>query len=325
MNISHFYRFMSAVDDDLLEEAKRPDRKVTLWQKLLPPVAACLCMAVGLLAWQMRESPAQPAAPSSQTAEPFLYQSTEQEISGLGYELPLPEDASSIAYFLVKNEAETSVPMVQADYWRGGQAFTIRALKTEEPQDISGLHETWEQDLNWSVGSLSMQLRQSSGEAAWVGWYSDNTQWCLSGDADSRSLLYSAQDILDALGYNLTKAPVGASQVLYNVLELDDLVVGETSFLWNDVSCAFRMAETWDVSEDFTDISGFGDTFAYRQETAVQWCPARLSWDEGGAGKLVWFDVVPGLLYSLTVETGASETVLLELAEQLYLPAQGDV
>jgi hypothetical protein len=44
-----------------------------------------------------------------------------------------------------------------------------------------------------------------------------------------------------------------------------------------------------------------------------------------GSGKLVWFDVVPGLLYSLTMSDGASQSALLDMAQQLYTPAQGDV
>jgi hypothetical protein len=33
----------------------------------------------------------------------------------------------------------------------------------------------------------------------------------------------------------------------------------------------------------------------------------------------------PGLLYSLTMSDGASQSALLDMAQQLYTPAQGDV
>ena len=56
----------------------------------------------------------------------------------------------------------------------------------------------------------------------------------------------------------------------------------------------------------------------------MAWCSARLSWNEDGSGKLVWFDLVPGLLYSLTMDSGASEQALMDMAAQLYEPAQGD-
>jgi hypothetical protein len=57
----------------------------------------------------------------------------------------------------------------------------------------------------------------------------------------------------------------------------------------------------------------------------VSWCPARVYYNAGGEGKIVWFDIVPGLLYSLTMSNGASEKALEEMASQLYTPAQGDV
>ena len=42
----------------------------------------------------------------------------------------------------------------------------------------------------------------------------------------------------------------------------------------------------------------------------------------GGEGKIVWFDVVPGICYSLTVDNGASEDSLRSMAESLYTPMQ---
>ena len=55
------------------------------------------------------------------------------------------------------------------------------------------------------------------------------------------------------------------------------------------------------------------------------WCPARLAWNDGGTGKVVWFDVVTGQLYSLSVDAGASRESLLDLAGQLFLPAQDEL
>ena len=41
--------------------------------------------------------------------------------------------------------------------------------------------------------------------------------------------------------------------------------------------------------------------------------------------KAVWFDVVRGLLYSLSMDRDESEEAVLEMANQLFAPAQGDV
>ena len=51
---------------------------------------------------------------------------------------------------------------------------------------------------------------------------------------------------------------------------------------------------------------------------------ARLAFDKNAGGKIVWFDPAPGLLYSLYMESGASEAALLDMADLLYDPAQDD-
>ena len=65
----------------------------------------------------------------------------------------------------------------------------------------------------------------------------------------------------------------------------------------------------------------------YENHSSVElgWCAAEAFWTEGGAGKLIWLDLAPGLVYSLTMDTGASKDALTEMAETLYTPAQGDV
>ena len=101
--------------------------------------------------------------------------------------------------------------------------------------------------------------------------------------------------------------------------------MGETSFTLDGVKYIYRIAPTYDTSPDFADISGVEETFDHQAQAEVGWCPARLAWNDGGAGKVVWFDVVPGQLYSLSVEVGASRESLMDLADQLFLPAQGEV
>ena len=78
------------------------------------------------------------------------------------------------------------------------------------------------------------------------------------------------------------------------------------------------------VEENFADISGVEKTFAAETTAEIGWCSARLSFDENGEGKVVWFDPAPGLLYSLHMETGASEAALLDMAALLYDPAQNN-
>lgn len=331
MNQKRFERWMRAVDDRLLEEAAQPlPKKRGGWK--LAGAAACfglICAGALTLAPTLKNDlgAAQPGdSGSAQIANP-VQSVTLADITALGYLLPLPEDAQMVEYSLIELGGADGTPMAQAVYTEGGAAYTCRALKTDAPTDISGMYYEWDESLDWSVGTLSLQLRDNGDGEAWIGWYApaEGTQWCLSGGADRLELLHSAQSIVDNLGYDLAVAPENAEDVYYNAFLLDGLTVGETTFTLDGVNCVFRMASTGEVGEDFADISGDGTAYAQTGAGQVSYCPARFAYDEGGAGKIVWFDVVPGLLYSLRMDEGASESALLALAEQLFVPAQGEV
>jgi len=333
---ARFMRFMTAVDDDLLEEALCPEaaaaqswesrwrnavedellieaalsraRKLP-WKGLIAAAALCLCVAAGLLFWRGQT----PALPENTV--------TIEALADLGYRLPIPADAQNVRYGLLSTQ--TAEPIAQAEFDRGGRAVTLRALKSGESVDVFDAAGPWTDEVNWSAGGTALTLR-SNAQTAQVSWYADETQWAVQGEMTPADLLDTVDAIFSVLGTQLSRAPEGAEDVHYNAFYLDDLPVGETAFTLNGVSCVYRIAPTYDVSADFADISGVEGDFAHRAEAEVGWCPARLAWNEDGGGKVVWFDVVPGQLYSLTVDSGATQEGLLELASSLFSPAQGE-
>lgn len=46
--------------------------------------------------------------------------------------------------------------------------------------------------------------------------------------------------------------------------------------------------------------------------------------NKGKEGFVAWLDVVPGVMYSLSVEKGADEQMLIEMAEKCFVPMQGE-
>ena len=306
---ARFFLFMNAVDDDLLEEALALPKRKTLWRGLAA-AAACLCVVLGLLLWQSRT----PAPPATGV--------TAADLAGYGYELPLPAGSQDVRYDLLPSSSE--VPIAQAEFDRDGHAVVLRAWKTDQPQDHVGDGESWTDQVDWNAGGAALTLR-SNGQAAQVSWHMEETQWSVRSDMTPSDLLDTVDDIFAVLGRQLTTAPENAQDVHYNAFYLDDLAVGETTFILNGAQCAYRIAPTYDTSADFADISGVEGDFAHRTQAEVGWCPARLAWNDGGAGKIVWFDVVPGQLYSLSVDTGASQESLLDLAHQLFIPAQDEL
>ena len=298
MNTDRFRRVMSAIDPKFLEEAQTPVKK----RRMLPMIAAlaaCLCLAAGLI-WQSR---------SGVTPEQY------------GYTLSLPKNAAHVTYQVT--DAETST--VEAAFIADGSSYVCRMTHTDHPSDISGIAGQYVSSMQWQTKDLTIQFTQNTGADSWLGWYDEKAgiQWCLSG-ADPVKLLTTAGEMVESMGYQMAVAPDGAADVTYHALGLDGHTVGEVCFSLDGVRWSYRMAATAELKTDFRDISGQDGTYTHSKTTEVGWCTARIAWNEGGSGKLVWFDLVPGLLYSLTMDVGANEQALTEMALQLYDAAQGD-
>ena len=319
MNEKRFERMMAAVDADLLEEAQRPvaarpaGRRSRAWTVL----AACAAGAALLTAALPRLAPV--------TEEP-LSGITAGDVEALGYRLPLPEDAREPQYSLISRDGAQGEPMAQVLFERNGGAYTCRALKTAVSQDISDLSADWSQSYTLDLDSLRVTVQAARDQTACISWYEEATgiQWCISGRQGPSELLDTAGRILDTLGYDLAVAPEGPTEKAFRVLDQAGLTVGETRFALDGTFYVYRMAGTGLVEEPFADISGEERAFGRQTDGRVGWCGARLYFDAGGAGKILWFDPAPGLLYSLYMERGASEAALLEMAELLYTPAQSD-
>ena len=56
----------------------------------------------------------------------------------------------------------------------------------------------------------------------------------------------------------------------------------------------------------------------------VQYCEGICAFNEGKAGFISWLDVVPGILYSLSMDDGCAQDNLMNLAEAIFVPVQGD-
>ena len=323
MNNKRFQKLMGSVDPELLEEAKEPPRHSGKRFGSFAAIAACFVLLVGgVMVFQSRGPTQNQEQGSTQLANP-IQTVTAAELTQLGYRIPLPAEAQDAKYQLITLSQDTT-PMAQISFLVNDENYTCRAAKADQAEDISGIYQEWNESIDWAIGELQMQMRKAA-DAAWVGWFSaaDGVQWCLSGDPDS--ILITAQEIVETLGYQMAVAPDGAEQVVYDVLMLDGLAVGETTFVLDGISYTYRTAATPEITADFADISGLTTPYPVNESTAVSYCDARLSYEDGGNGKIVWFDPVPGLLYSLSMDSSASADALTEMAMQLFSPAQGDV
>ena len=298
--MSDQFRFlMNAVDDDLLEEAAAPVKRA----RILPWIAAAACLVlVAGLTMGPNHSPAM----------------TLSQLADCGYDIRLPEEAMQISCGIT---TLTDREAAQASFLLEDTEYVYYTVKTLEPQPLPQNADA--QVLSWNSGDLGIQLL-SSDTGTSVSWYQQEqqTQCYLTASADTRQVLTTASQILRATGLDVTGVPEGAENITYNAFLLDGLTVAETTFRMDGITCAYRMSATLELLEDFKDISGLTEPFEEVASGEILWCRAKLSFNEGGRGKITWFDVVPGILYSLSMDSGASEEALLELANQLFVPAQ---
>lgn len=313
MNEPMLRMMMDAIDDDLLEEAQRPlpaRRPALRWGTL----AACLCITAALLLAQPWRADRADSAAGTDNAAPSTAPA-ESSAEPLSATLALPADAVRVSGYDTRTDDAGAVTAVSCTVAVDGCDYDYAAVYAAEPLPApdGAMPST-----SWEVGSLTLLLYDGGA----VGWYDAGAgiQWyCVPWDGGEP--LVTAFSLMDAQAYTVPTPPEGAEVLGYDILYLDGMTVTEVSFRFDGLTWRYRMAATADVTENIPDISqltGGSET----AESAVRWCAARLRWTEGGAGAVIWKDVAPGLTYGLTVDSGASETVLTDMARLVFVPAQ---
>ena len=315
-------RWQAAIDDDLLEEAQRPlprGSAALRWGGL----AACLCAAALALALALpghgaAETEDCGAAPDlSASYKSFSAPAAPEALSAT---LVLPEGAE-LAPDEIQFTSRADDPAADAPEAAvctivlGGYDYDYGAVYAAAPMPAPNgdLPEA-----TWQVGGLTLLLYADGA----VGWYdaAAGIQWyCVAWDGGQP--LVTAFAIMDAQSYTVPTAPEGAEVQGYDLFELAGETVTQVRFTLDGGAWQYRMAPTADVSETIPDISEFTGGSLTAEDT-VRWCAALLRWDEGGAGCIIWRDMAPGLAYSLTTGSGASEDALSDMAALVFQPAQ---
>ena len=298
-----FQLLMNSIDADLLEEARTPVKRKNSLAWVGVAVAASLLLTIGLIRF-----------PSNAPVVTF------SELSDMGYDIRLPEEAENVRYEIV---ALANQEGAQASFTLHDTQYVYQAVKTQEAQHLQDGNQTDAQVLSWNAGQLDLQLLSSSSSTS-VSWYleDEETQYYLTANTNTQKVLTTASQLLGVTGLDVTVAPKNAENITYNVFLLDGLTVAETTFRIDGITYSYRMAGTLEIQDDFTDISGLNGSFEQTAAGEVFWCSAKLSYNNGRQGKILWFDLVPGILYSMSMDSGASEEALLEMANSLFEPAQ---
>lgn len=131
------------------------------------------------------------------------------------------------------------------------------------------------------------------------------------------------EGILQSLGFSMD-APEGAKNVSYQMNETMGL--GQMSFSYGDpeLEYTYRMKS----GVEFEDISGLNYTWNLEDSGSVGWCDAKV-FRTNSEGKTIdlclWFDVAPGMMYSLSTSAEDLDGFDIEaVADQIFDPVQGD-
>lgn len=163
--------------------------------------ALCLAMAAALCACSTQNDIAK-IGKNAQTANP-VHESSAEEFKAAGIVMP-DIDGKTPAYTTIDG-GET---LYQADYG----SFTIRAQKTDEQKDISGMHYEWTEDPTMTLELLQGNpLFKLDGKGAGiVYWYLNGSSWSV-GMTEGASV-----DILKSLYFKTAELNPGDDGFLSN-------------------------------------------------------------------------------------------------------------
>lgn len=157
------------------------------------------------------------------------------------------------------------------------------------------------------------------------------------------------QEMLEATGMDID-APEGATDVEYAYIDNDEAPIAQVEFELNDQDFCYRAQSTAitslvaDISEEeFVPEEDLQKSLDDAVATGAALAGLNFKWtgcasvdvpasrdgvyalNEGDEGFIAWLDVVPGVLYSLSVEDDATIDLLLDSAELVFVPMQGEV
>ena len=123
------------------------------------------------------------------------------------------------------------------------------------------------------------------------------------------------EDILEKLGVEFL-VPEGAEEVKYFIISNQ---MAEMQFRLNGSECSARIQP----AEEFTDISGMYYDWNRTDNCSIGRCEGKLTSSSSGEKPVsccLWYDQVPGLMYSLSVVGGSADA--LSTAASVYTPMQ---
>jgi len=291
-------------------------------------------------------------------ANPNKYDVTAEEVMELtGLDLTGVEKvAQGVVYNALTPDTD---PMAEAHFtakngWNANlRVKAVAELDIHEVEDFSGLYYVWSEE-DTEVSGKPAVLR-TSDEYTSLRWLDAVPgiayDLAVEGKADKESMValaeelfvevqgnadgfvgmanpnkydVTADEVMELTGLDLTGVEKAAQGVVYNVLTPDTEPMAEAHFTANDglnANLRVKPVPQFDVHE-VEDFSGLYYSWT-EEDTEVSGRPAVLRSNENYT-RLLWLDAVPGLAYDLAVQGSVDKDTMVKLAEELFVPVQGD-
>lgn len=130
-----------------------------------------------------------------------------------------------------------------------------------------------------------------------------------------------AAELLEKTGFSM-EAPEKAENIQYFYIDGtdDNDLTAEMRFFLDEAEYCYRMKGS--AKEE--DISGMYYTWENETEAKIAYNTAKLCWNDDKEGVVYWYDIVPGVMYSLAVTDKANPVDLCSCANFLFKPLQGN-
>ena len=154
-------------------------------------------------------------------------------------------------------------------------------------------------------------------------------------------------ELVKATGIPLD-APAGAEEVRYSYIETGGGPVSQVNFKLDGNEFCYRAQPTsaTTIMSNLTDENASIENLSKALSECINigaalsgmhydWksvclidvaerCEGIVAFNEGKQGMITWLDVVPGILYSLSINSNASQNLLMDTAEACFVPVQGN-
>lgn len=177
---------------NILKKAeKKPKKRPVSFLRYGLPIAACLCLVLGLAHWLPNSSTTDPTEGGVQIANPFVEVESADDFKALSITLDAPDGAEDISYAIIDGE------MAQVRFTLDGKSYLARAAA--QTGDFSGLYgqESDPETVDAKTNAVLVSVDVGTGVYQKITWTNGKVNYCLYGtDGADRNQVLAAYEAL---------------------------------------------------------------------------------------------------------------------------------